>query len=119
MKKYLKSQPVRKRISHVYILAQRRKALLGVIDLLILHWIKKQPLCGQDIKEKIKEEFALIMGPGTLYPILYQLQRRHLITSQPYQNKKMYFLTEMGKDFSIKSKQDYLKVQKSLVQFFK
>ena len=55
MKKY---KPIykRKRLGEEYILNQRKKALLGIMDVLILQWIKENPIGGQDIMNKILYE---------------------------------------------------------------
>ncbi len=102
-----------------HILNLRKKTLLGVIDILTLNWIKKQPLCGQDIRDMIKAEFAINIGAGTLYPILYNLQNKGFIESKLYNKKKMYFLTQKGKQVSIKAKKDYFKIQKPILNFLK
>lgn len=116
-----KSKPTHKRIkrSKYYIINVRKKALLGIIDLLILNWVKKQPLCGQDIRNKIHREFDLNIGPGTMYPILYQLQNKGFIESKMYNKKKMYFLTKKGKALSTKAKKDYLKIDELILNFLK
>jgi len=101
------------------IIDLRKKALLGIIDILILNWIKKQPICGQDIRDRIKGEFTISIGPGTLYPILYNLQKKGFIESKLYNKKRMYFLTKEGKTASIKVKNDYLKISKSILNFLK
>ena len=102
-----------------HILNLRKKAILGIIDILILNWIKKQPICGQDIMERILKEWNIYVGPGTLYPILYNLQNKSLIESKLYNKKRMYFLTKKGKTISIKAKKDYFKIQKAVLKFLK
>lgn len=102
-----------------HVLDLRKKVLLGVIDILILNWTKKQPICGQDIMERIPKEFNIYIGPGTLYPILYNLQNKGFIESKLYNKKKIYFLTKKGKIISAKAKKDYFKIQKSIFNFFK
>lgn len=102
-----------------HILNLRKRVMLGVMDILILHWIKKQPLCGQDIMTKILSGFNIYIGPGTLYPILYNLQRKGLIESKLYNKNRMYFLTKQGKTISAKVKIDYLKMQKLILKFLK
>jgi len=118
MKKY---KPVhkRKRLGEEYILNQRKKTLLGKINVLIFQWIKETPLSGQDIMNKIQDQFNVKIGPGTMYPILYQLQNKSLIESKLYNKKKMYFLTKKGKTVSTKVKNDYLKTNKLILDFLK
>ncbi len=100
-----------------HILNLKKKILLGVIDILTLNWIKKQPLCGQDIMTRVLTEFNILIGPGTLYPILYNLQNKALIESKVYNKKKMYFLTQKGRNISTKARKDYFKIQKLIFEF--
>ena len=102
-----------------HILHLKKKNLLGVIDILILNWVKKQPICGQDIMARVLTEFNISIGPGTLYPILYNLQNKGIIESKLYNKKRMYFLTKKGKTISIKAKKDYFKIQKAVLKFLK
>lgn len=97
----------------------RKKALLGIIDILILHWVKKQPLCGKEIRDRIKTEFSLYVGPGTLYPILYQLQYRGFIKAKAYNKNKMYFLTKKGKIISTKVRKDYTEMRNEILNSLK
>jgi len=92
----------------------KKKLLLGIMDILILSWLKNQPLCGQDIKDRIKRRFNLNIGAGTMYPILYQLRDKDFIESKLYNKKKFYFLTEKGKAISTKVQKSYFRLQKTL-----
>ena len=97
----------------------RKKALLGTMDILILHWTKKQPLCGKDIRDRIQTEFGLNIGSGTLYPILYQLKNKGFIEAKVYNKRKIYFLTKKGRDISKKVVKDYFKIQKLIFNLLK
>lgn len=93
----------------------RKKAVLGIIDMLILHWIKKQPLCGQDIMDKLQKEFSVRIGPGTMYPILFQLRNHGFVVIKQYNKKKMYFITNKGKVIAREAQKDYAAIQKFLI----
>lgn len=114
--KKVKKMKIKKKKAH--ILNFRKKSLLGIIDILILNWIRKQPLCGQDINREVLTKFKIEIGPGTLYPILYSLKKRGLIEPRLYNKKKMYFLTKNGKEISTKVQGDYFKIQKLITSFF-
>jgi len=102
-----------------YVLNFRKKILLGIIDILILNWIKKQPICGQDIMKIVLSNFNVCLGSGTLYPILYNLQNKGFIESKLYNKKKIYFLTKKGKTTSAEVKNDYFKTKKVILNFLK
>ena len=80
-----------------YILNQKKKALLGIIDILILQWVKENPMSGQDIMNKIQKQFGIKISPGTMYPILFTLKERRLVDVRLYNKRKLYFLTDKGK----------------------
>jgi len=97
----------------------RKKALLGTMDILILHWTKKQPLCGKDIRDRIQTEFGLNIGSGTMYPILYQLENKGFIEARVYNKKKMYSLTKEGRKISKKVVKEYFKIQIPILNILK
>jgi len=117
MKKY---KPIhkRKRLGEEYILNQRKKALLGIIDVLIQQWIKENPMSGQDIMNKIQNQFNVKIGPGTMYPILFSLKRHKLVNTKKAKKKKLYFLTKKGKSAVKALTKDYSKIQKDVRSFF-
>ena len=118
MKKY---EPIhkRKRLGEKYILNQRKKALLGIIDVLILQWAKERPISGQEIMNKILEQFNVKIGPGTMYPILFSLKKRSLVKTMTYKKRKLYLLTNKGKIVSKAFMKDYSKIQKDIYHFLK
>jgi transcriptional regulator len=78
--------------------------LQGTLDLLILRVLKREPLHGWGIADRIKahSQQALSIGEGSLYPALYRLERRGWIASswgQSDNNRraKFYRLTAAGR----------------------
>ncbi|MBL7148077.1 MAG: PadR family transcriptional regulator [Nanoarchaeota archaeon] len=116
MKKY---KPIhkRKRRGENYILNQRKRALLGIIDVLILHWIKEDPISGQDMMNRIQEQFNIKIGPGTMYPILFSLKNRNLVNTKIDKKRKLYILTNKGKIASKAFMKDYVNIQKDIGLF--
>jgi len=51
---------------------------LGFIRLHILYHADKVPICGVELMEELQHH-GYDVGPGTLYPVLHQLQRSGLI----------------------------------------
>ena len=95
---YLKLNEERKEFREGYIFEQKKKVLLGMMDILILSWIKTVPLCGQDIMDKIKKEYGVSIGSGTMYPILFNLYGKDIVNTTRVNKKKLYHLTEKGKE---------------------
>jgi len=102
------------RKNHMYISKTKKKVLLAAMDILVLSWLKSQPLCGKDIRDIIRKKFGLNIGPGTLYPILYQLMDKDFMEVRVYHKKKLYFLTKTGKEISSRVQKNYFKMQKAI-----
>ena len=78
--------------------------LLGTLDMLILRVLKREPLHGWGIADRIRQhsQQALSVGEGSLYPALYRLEARGWVTSawgQSENNRraKYYRLTGAGR----------------------
>lgn len=108
----------RKEFRESYIFEQKKKVLLGMMDILILSWIKTVPLCGQDIMDKIKKEYGVSIGSGTMYPILFNLHDKGIVNTTMVNKKKLYHLTEKGKEIVDGLIAEYLTIQKELNSFF-
>jgi PadR family transcriptional regulator PadR len=78
--------------------------LQGTLDLLILRVLKREPLHGWGIADRIKQhsQQALSIGEGSLYPALYRLEERGWISadwgvSDNNRKAKFYRLTKAGR----------------------
>jgi PadR family transcriptional regulator, regulatory protein PadR len=58
-----------------------RHLYLGFIRLHVLYHAGKEPICGAELMEEL-EHHGYDIGPGTLYPMLHQLQQGGLLTSE-------------------------------------
>ena len=76
----------------------------GVLEMLVLKTICRQPTYGYDLMARLKEgsQDFFTLKEGTLYPILYRLEDEGLIQSAWSQGegktapKKIYSATEAG-----------------------
>jgi PadR family transcriptional regulator, regulatory protein PadR len=57
-----------------------RHLFLGFIRLHILYHAAKESICGVELMEEL-EHHGYDLGPGTLYPMLHQMQKAGLILS--------------------------------------
>ena len=78
--------------------------LQGTLDLLILRIIALEPLHGYGIVRRIEQMSgqALLIRQGSLYPALYRMEKRGLLTSDWKTNEsgkeaKYYRLTKAGR----------------------
>ncbi len=76
-----------------------RKMFLGFIHIHILHHAKKEPFYGTWIIEELKEH-GYDMSPGTLYPILHDLEEKGILTKSDVlvegKIRKYYGITPVG-----------------------
>ena len=78
--------------------------LQGTLDMLVLRALALAPMHGWGIAERIEQwsEDVLALGQGTLYPALYRLERRGLIsskwaTTENNRRARYYSLTPAGR----------------------
>lgn len=81
----------------------RRDALKGHVDLLLLSMLETAPAHGYGLAEALRgrSERVFDLAEGTLYPALYRLERRGLVTSNwgsiSGRRRRIYRLTERGR----------------------
>ena len=78
--------------------------LQGTLDLLVLKALSLAPMHGWGISQRIQQlsRDALCIGQGSLYPALYRLERKGLVTSEwstteNNREAKYYRLTSAGR----------------------
>ena len=78
-----------------------RKLFLGFIQIHILHHAKKEPFFGSWMIEELKEH-GYSMSPGTLYPILHNLESGGYLKKEDRtvegKIRKYYSITEKGNE---------------------
>ena len=76
------------------------KLMKGLLDLIILNLLKKQPMHGYQIITCIRKNFGIYFGPSTIYPLLNNLEEKGYVTSEWDLSKdrprKVYSLTAEG-----------------------
>lgn len=75
------------------------RILRSFIDILILTELEKNSLSGYDITGLVNNRFGIFMSPGTIYNTLRTLETRNLIEGMWKDKKRVYKLTEKGKEF--------------------
>jgi DNA-binding PadR family transcriptional regulator len=74
----------------------RRRAIQNFMDILVLTEMKKGSLSGYDVIGLIHQKFGILLSSGTVYSLLYSLERNGLIKGVWNQRKRVYILTEKG-----------------------
>jgi DNA-binding PadR family transcriptional regulator len=81
------------------------KLTKGLLDLIVLQFIKTQSMHGYQIITKIRKSFGVYFGPSTIYPLLSQMEKKGYLTSVWNMNtdrpRKIYTITNEGKNMLI------------------
>ncbi len=76
------------------------KLMKGLLDLIILQFLKNEPMHGYQIITKIRKNFGVYFGPSTIYPLLGTLEKKGFVDSHWDMNyerpRKVYSLTSDG-----------------------
>ena len=74
------------------------KTLRNFIDFIIMGKLANKEMSGYDVLDCIHNEYDVMISPGTIYAILYSLERDDLIKGQKVENKRTYTLTNKGEN---------------------
>jgi len=73
-----------------------RRAIKNFMDILILAELKNSPMSGYDAISHIRKKYGILMSSGTIYSLMYSMERNGLIKGRWNQRKRVYVLTEKG-----------------------
>jgi len=69
------------------------------LDVLILVELAKgRPLGGRDIITLVSNKFGTLVSAGTVYSVLYSMEREGEIASGSEEKRRVYLLTDKGKE---------------------
>ena len=72
----------------------QRRALQNFMDVLILTEMNEGSLSGYDVIGLMQKRYGVLMSSGTVYSLLYSMERDGLIKGVWNQRKRVYALTE-------------------------
>ena len=83
----------------------------GVLDLVVLGFLRSEPMHGYKIITSIRRNFGIYFGPSTIYPFLNDLEEKGYIKSQwdlkSDRPRKVYALTPEGSNILTGSEQSF------------
>ena len=83
--------------SEAKILKDMHERLIkNFMDIIIMTQLQKGPLSGYDVIAYIHTRFNLLVSSGTIYSLLYSLERKSLMEGIWDERKRTYKLTEKG-----------------------
>lgn len=96
------------------------KLVKNNLELIILAFLEKGSKSGYQILKDIANQFHCVLSQGTLYPLLYQLEKKNKITKQKGKGKEViYTLNQETKDYFKSKKETCLKSYEHLANFLK
>lgn len=95
----------------------KNRTVKNCLNILILSMVKNNPMCGYDIIGAIHDKFHVLLSPGTVYPLLYSLEKKELVKKKEIGTKKIYFINEETKDTSERIFDEFIKTNNSMIQF--
>jgi DNA-binding PadR family transcriptional regulator len=75
-----------------------RRIIKNFLDVLVLAELRNGSMSGYDVIAFIHNKFRLLVSSGTVYSLLYSLERDELIAGSWNQRKRVYKLTEKGEE---------------------
>jgi len=82
----------------VVLKKMHRRIIKNFLDVLVLAELRNGPMSGYDVIAFIHNKFRLLVSSGTVYSLLYSLERDGLIAGAWSQRKRVYKLTEKGEE---------------------
>lgn len=87
------------------------------LKIIILSLLKQQPMCGFDIIKSLVHNFNVLLSQGTVYPILYSLEKEgYLRTVIKSDNKtKLYIPTDLAYEYIERQIREYIQAQEKIL----
>lgn len=88
------------------------------LDTIILSLLLRNPMCGYDLIRTIYQRYHTFLSQGTVYPLLYDLERRELlgIVKSGSPRSKVYALTDHGGKEAKTRINDFISTQRYLLE---
>lgn len=75
------------------------RLIKSFMDVIVLKELKNgNPISGYDMIALIQKRFHILVSSGTVYSLLYSMERNGLIEGMMTSRKRVYRLTEKGKE---------------------
>jgi DNA-binding PadR family transcriptional regulator len=75
----------------------QRSLVMSFLDTIILAELRNPiPLGSYDIIEFVHRKFGFLISPGTIYSLMYSMERKGLLRGVEVQAKRTYTLTDKG-----------------------
>jgi len=96
----------------------RKRTVKNFMDILILIELKKAPMSGYDVITSIFDKFNFLPSSGSVYSLLYALEREGLIKGGWNGRKRIYTLTSKGEEIVEKAQTLYMNIEGLMTSIF-
>ncbi len=72
------------------------RVIKSFLDIVVMAKLKSEELSGYDFIAFINKQFDMLISAGTVYSLLYSLERKQLIEGIGEERRRTYKLTEKG-----------------------
>jgi DNA-binding PadR family transcriptional regulator len=85
------------------------RARRGDMSPIILRVLQEKPMHGYEIISRLEEKSHGMWRPsaGSVYPNLQMLEEQELVSARDENNKKVYSLTDKGKEAALKAEEEH------------
>ena len=90
----------------------------GLLSFTILWLLTKRDMYGQELAGELEKRRGTRPNPGTLYPALRELEKNGLVESRIDGKKRVYQLTEAGREGALKACQYFCRAYGEIFQEF-
>ncbi len=106
--------PERKNLLHQL----QKRTVKNFMDILILSELKKAPMSGYDVISSIFDKFNFLPSSGSVYSLLYALEREGLIKGGWNGRKRIYALTPRGDEIVETAQTLYMSIEGLMTNIF-
>ena len=75
----------------------KKRIVKSFMDILILEEINSNAMSGYDVISFIHKKYDILVSAGTVYSLMYSLERDGLLEAAFTKRRRVYTLTEKGK----------------------
>jgi len=74
----------------------QERIIKDFMDVIIMNELRKSPMSGYDVISYVNAKFNFLVSSGTVYSLLYSLERNGLVEGAWNERKRTYRLTDKG-----------------------
>ncbi len=96
----------------------QKRTVKNFMDILVLSELRKAPMSGYDVISTIFDKFNILPSSGSVYSLLYALEREGLIKGGWNGRKRIYALTSRGEEIVETAQMVYMKIEGLMTNIF-